>query len=100
MIFQTKHNYKYPHEEPINEKKNVIEYWGKRGISKNVIDYLDIREDKNGNGVFNFYRFFSSKLSSSSSSAIINALLSPNFSLAFSISCKKQILNTALVNRM
>lgn len=52
---KTKRDYKYPHEEPINEKKNVIEYWGKRGISKRVIDYLDIREDAHGNGVFNFY---------------------------------------------
>lgn len=52
---KTKRDYKYPHEEPINDKKNVIEYWGKRGISKNVIDYLDIREDEHGNGVFNFY---------------------------------------------
>lgn len=52
---KTKRNYKYPHEEPINEKRNVIDYWGKRGISKRVIDYLDIREDSHGNGVFNFY---------------------------------------------
>lgn len=52
---KTKRDYKYPHEEPINEKKNVIEYWGRRGISKRVIDYLDIREDTHGNGVFNFY---------------------------------------------
>ena len=52
---KTKRDYRYPYEEPINEKKNVIEYWGKRGISKRVIDYLDIREDAHGNGVFNFY---------------------------------------------
>lgn len=52
---KTKRDYKYPHEEPINDKLNVIEYWGKRGISKRVIDYLDIREDSNGNGVFNYY---------------------------------------------
>lgn len=52
---KTKRDYKYPHEEPINAKENVIAYWGKRGISKNVIDYLDIREDDHGNGVFNFY---------------------------------------------
>lgn len=52
---RTKENYKYPHEEPFNDKKNVLEYWGKRGISKDVIDYLDIREDSKGNGVFNFY---------------------------------------------
>lgn len=52
---RTRHNYRYPHEEPINEKEHVVDYWGKRGISKNVIDYLDIREDSYGNGVFNFY---------------------------------------------
>lgn len=52
---RTRHNYRYPHEEPINEKDHVVDYWGKRGISKNVIDYLDIREDSHGNGVFNFY---------------------------------------------
>ena len=52
---KTRHNYRYPHEEVINEKSQVIDYWGKRGISKNVIDYLDIREDIHGNGVFNFY---------------------------------------------
>lgn len=52
---RTRHNYRYPHEEPINEKEHVVDYWGRRGISKNVIDYLDIREDSHGNGVFNFY---------------------------------------------
>ena len=52
---RTRHNYRYPHEEPINDKEHVVDYWGKRGISKNVIDYLDIREDSHGNGVFNFY---------------------------------------------
>lgn len=52
---KTKRNYVYPHEEPLNERKNVIEYLGKRGISKRVIDYLDIREDSRGNAVFNFY---------------------------------------------
>lgn len=52
---KTKHNYRYPYEEPMNEKSHVIEYLGRRGLSKNVIDYLDIREDKNGNCVFNFY---------------------------------------------
>ena len=37
---RTKHNYKYPHEEPINDKPHVIEYLGRRGLSKNVIDYF------------------------------------------------------------
>lgn len=52
---KTKHNYRYPHEEPLNSRENVIAYWERRGISKNVLDYLDIREDRYGNGVFNFY---------------------------------------------
>lgn len=52
---KTKRDYRYPLEEPLTDRKNVVRYWGKRGISKNVIDYLDVREDKCGNGVFNFY---------------------------------------------
>lgn len=52
---KTKHNYRYPHEEPINDKSNVIDYFSKRGISKHVLDYLDVREDNHGNAVFNFY---------------------------------------------
>lgn len=52
---KTKREYRYPHEEPMTDKKKVIEYLGKRGISKRVIDYLDIREDSYGNCVFNFY---------------------------------------------
>lgn len=52
---KTKRDYKYPHEEPNSEKNEVVEYLGKRKISKNVIDYLDIRQDKNGNCVFNYY---------------------------------------------
>ncbi len=52
---KTKRNYKYPKEEPLGDRSHVIEYLGKRGISKNTIDYLDMREDFNGNVVFNFY---------------------------------------------
>ena len=52
---KTKSQYRYPVEVPLNDRHNVIEYWGKRGISKAVLDYLDVREDKNGNGVFNYY---------------------------------------------
>ena len=51
---KTKRNYKYPHEEPLNERINVLNYLEKRGISKRVVDYLDIREDARGNIVFNF----------------------------------------------
>ena len=52
---KTKRSYRYPHEEPLNEKSHVLHYCNKRGISKDVIDYLDIREDALGNIVFNFY---------------------------------------------
>ena len=52
---KTKRSYKYPYEEPLNDKSHVISYCNKRGISKDVIDYLDIREDAQGNLVFNFY---------------------------------------------
>lgn len=52
---KTKRNYRYPHEEPLTDRSHVIEYCGKRGLSKNVLDYLDIREDANENLVFNFY---------------------------------------------
>lgn len=52
---KTKHQYRYPKEEPLNEKEHVYEYWSKRGISKETIDYADVREDKHGNTVFNYY---------------------------------------------
>ncbi len=52
---KTRREYKYPHEEKITDKPKVVEYLGKRKISKDVIDYLDIREDSIGNCVFNFY---------------------------------------------
>jgi twinkle protein len=51
---KTKSQYKYPSETPINNKEHVYSYLGRRGISKDVIDYLDIREDEHGNCVFNF----------------------------------------------
>lgn len=52
---KTKRDYKYPHEEPNGKKNEVADYLGKRKISKNVIDYLDIRQDNHGNCVFNYY---------------------------------------------
>ena len=51
----TKRAYRYPHKEKLTSRDKVIEYLGKRGISKRVIDYLDIREDEHGNCVFNYY---------------------------------------------
>lgn len=52
---KTKYQYRYPHEEPINDKEHVYEYLEKRGISRATIDSLDIREDEHGNIVFNYY---------------------------------------------
>lgn len=51
--------YKYPVEEPrCNNMTKVIEYLGSRGISKNVIDYLDIRADIHGNIAFHTYDLY------------------------------------------
>lgn len=52
---KTKYQYRYPKEEPINSKENVINYLGKRCISKETIDAVDVREDAQGNIVFNYY---------------------------------------------
>lgn len=52
---KTKYSYRYPKQEEINGKKNVYEYLGKRGISRETIDLADIREDQHGNIVFNYY---------------------------------------------
>lgn len=53
---KTIERYRYPHEESKdNDMKLVYEYLGSRGIEKNVIDYLDIRADINGNICFNTY---------------------------------------------
>lgn len=52
---RTKSNYRYPHEEPINNKDAVYAYMAKRKISKETIDYADVRQDKHGNIVFNYY---------------------------------------------
>ena len=48
--------YKYPKEESReNDMTRVYEYLNKRGISKNTIDYLDIRSDAFGNVAFHSY---------------------------------------------
>lgn len=52
---KTKYQYRYPHEEPINDKEHVYVYLEKRGISKATVDAVDIREDEHGNIVFNYY---------------------------------------------
>ncbi len=52
---QTKYQYRYPKLEPENDKANVYSYLSQRGISKEVVDACDVREDKHGNIVFNYY---------------------------------------------
>ena len=52
---KTKRSYRYPKEVPLNEKEKVYEYMASRGISKETVDYLDIREDDQGNMAFNYY---------------------------------------------
>lgn len=52
---KTKYQYRYPKEEPLNEKAQVYEYLSKRCISKKTVDFADVREDKYGNIVFNYY---------------------------------------------
>lgn len=52
---KTKAQYRYPHEEPLNDKTKVYNYLSKRCISKETIDGADVREDERGNIVFNYY---------------------------------------------
>lgn len=52
---RTKSQYRYPKEEPITEKETITAYFKKRCISRDVLDYCDVREDKGGNAVFNYY---------------------------------------------
>lgn len=48
--------YKYPHTESLdNNRAEVYTYLASRGISKNVVDYLDIRADPYGNITFLTY---------------------------------------------
>ncbi|WP_281741067.1 CHC2 zinc finger domain-containing protein [Holdemanella biformis] len=53
---KTRHQYIYPKEEDLNnDRTSVYTYLAQRGISKETADYLDIRADKEGNMVFNYY---------------------------------------------
>lgn len=44
--------YKFPEEIECIDRSTVEEYWGKRGISVNTLDYMGIKEDEHGNSVF------------------------------------------------
>ena len=52
---RTKHQYKYPKEVPIGDKSKVYAYFQKRCISPSTIDYADVRQDEEGNIVWNYY---------------------------------------------
>lgn len=52
---KTKPQYTYPTEIPINDKTNVYKYLALRGISKETVDFADVREDEHGNIAFNYY---------------------------------------------
>lgn len=48
-------DYKYPKPEYAGSKDKVYEYWKKRCISPETIDYLGIEQDKQGNTLFRYY---------------------------------------------
>lgn len=52
---QTRRHYKYPRPEPLGDKSKVYGYLATRKISRETADYLDIRQDRDGNLVFNYY---------------------------------------------
>ena len=52
---QTKRNYVYPRHEDNEIGENTLKYWEKRKISKKTLDYLDIKEDEEGNTVYHYY---------------------------------------------
>jgi len=48
-------SYRYPREEPLGDRSKVEEYLLTRKISKETMDHCDIRQDRHGNVVFNYY---------------------------------------------
>lgn len=54
-MVKDKAQYRYPKEELLTDKSTVYEYLGRRKISKETIDYADVRQDSGGNIVFNYY---------------------------------------------
>lgn len=52
---RTRRDYRYPTQIECADKPRVYEYLGIRKISKETVDYLDIREDDQGNIVWNYY---------------------------------------------
>lgn len=52
---KTKRHYRYPHEVPCTDKSKVYAYFEQRKISRKTLDALDVRQDSEGNVVFNYY---------------------------------------------
>lgn len=52
---KTKRHYKYPHEVVCTDKSKVYAYFKRRKISPETLDYADVRQDAEGNAVFNYY---------------------------------------------
>lgn len=52
---KTKRHYRYPHEVPCTDKSKVYAYFEQRKISCETLDALDVRQDSEGNVVFNYY---------------------------------------------
>lgn len=52
---KTKRHYRYPHEVPCTDKSKMYAYFEQRKISRETLDALDVRQDSEGNVVFNYY---------------------------------------------
>lgn len=52
---RTRHQYRYPKEVICDDKSAVYRYFKYRKISKETLDYADVRQDVEGNAVFNYY---------------------------------------------
>ena len=52
---RTRREYRHPKEVICTDKQRVYDYFALRGISTKTVDYLDVRQDSEGNAVFNYY---------------------------------------------
>lgn len=52
---KTKSAYRYPQPVDCSNKDIVYNYFKTRGISKETLDYCDVKQDEHGNAVFNYY---------------------------------------------
>lgn len=52
---KTRPQYRYPKEVRCDDKSAVYAYAVRRKISRETIDYADVRQDEHGNVVFNYY---------------------------------------------